>query len=182
MDIKEKAKQYAKERALEAFTSVIEQAFIDGYNEGQNNVDSQSSDNEAFYMEYVDLGLPSGTRWSSHYLMNKTGIETLPYIKASKLGIPTTEQYKELCDECHVCIHDKGVKFIGRNGNSIIIEYSVIETQINKGKRTYHFWLKEDKEGNNKLSAWYAYAPYTPGASTSIEFMGIKMPIMLVTK
>ena len=77
--------------------------------------------------EYVDLGLPSGTKW-------KTTNETNPndsynfftYDEAiEKFGssLPTKEQLEELKDNCQWTWDDtkKGDKVVGPNGNSIFL-------------------------------------------------------------
>ena len=78
--------------------------------------------------EYVDLGLPSGTKW-------KTTNETNPndeydfytYGEAvEKFGeqLPTKEQFQELIDNCTWSWDDtkKGCLVVGTNGNSIFLQ------------------------------------------------------------
>ena len=97
MDIKERAKQYAESKALEAITSAIEQAYADGYNDGLKHRENEELELIKEGVEYVDLGLPSGTLWSSTCIRDKSNIRRqLPYIEASKLSIPTKAQFLEL--------------------------------------------------------------------------------------
>ena len=71
--IEDKAKEYAEGKALSAMTSAIEQAYIDGYNAGfQDGLNHQKPPIEVIDgVEYVDLGLPSGTKWSKTYFYDK---------------------------------------------------------------------------------------------------------------
>ena len=77
MNIKESAKAYAEGKAVDALTAAIEQAYADGYNAGFNDgLASKKDDLPADFdngVEYVDLGLPSGTKWGADYLKDKDG-------------------------------------------------------------------------------------------------------------
>jgi hypothetical protein len=70
-------------------------------------------------VEYVDLGLPSGTRWKE---VNEDGY--YDYDKAvSKFGnkLPTKQQLEELINECEWTWTGSGCEVIGPNGNSIYL-------------------------------------------------------------
>lgn len=70
--------------------------------------------------EYVDLGLPSGTKWKSS---NEKG-GFLTYDEAvSKFGdkLPTQDQFEELKGMCNWTWIGKGYKVTGPNGNSITL-------------------------------------------------------------
>lgn len=70
-------------------------------------------------VEYVDLGLPSGTRWKE---VNEDGY--YDYDKAvSKFGnkLPTKQQLEELINKCTWTWTGSGYKVIGPNGNSIYL-------------------------------------------------------------
>ena len=76
---------------------------------------------------YVDLGLPSGTKWKSvNEIGGNMGLYT--YDKAvKKFGdkLPSIDQWLELLHYCH-CEKSKGrVKFIGLNGNTIVLPVSI---------------------------------------------------------
>lgn len=65
----DKAKEYAEGKINDALNKVIVEAYMAGYNSGYKDgydkvVKATSSDD----IEYVDLGLPSGTLWSSNYV------------------------------------------------------------------------------------------------------------------
>lgn len=65
MNIKEKSKLYAEEKALEAISTAIEQAYEAGYHDGLKHCENERLEVIKDGVEYVDLGLPSGTMWSS---------------------------------------------------------------------------------------------------------------------
>lgn len=85
-------------------------------------------------MEYVDLGLPSGTKWATCNIgastPSRAGIDYLreeATTVAKQQGgyLPTKADFVELIDYCHWREIDKdgmkGFCVIGRNGNSIYI-------------------------------------------------------------
>lgn len=65
MNIKEKSKLYAEGKALEAISTAIEQAYEAGYHDGLKHYENERLEAIKDGVEYVDLGLPSGTMWSS---------------------------------------------------------------------------------------------------------------------
>ena len=133
----------------------------------------------------MDLGLTSGTLWSSHYLKDKYNFE-LPYIEAAKLSIPTVAQYEELCREC-VIVPQYGIsvdefsgfKFIGKTGKSICIDRYNVSPTLNV-RESYYFWLKDDVEGSEKDCACLWGKDELGYPNKHKIFMGLKSPVMLV--
>lgn len=186
MDIVKKSKEYAEGKALEAISSAIEQAYADGYRDGLQHLENERLESLKSGVSYVDLGLTSGTLWSSHCLTKGKGIEKLSYIEAAKLNIPTVAQYEELCKECKVVpvslSYDMkdliGFKFIGKTGKSILISfYNNFDINV---RESYYFWLKDDAEGSDKDCAclWGKEELGLPFKHK--VFMGLKTPVMLV--
>ncbi len=76
---------------------------------------------------YVDLGLPSGTKWKATNETNPNDTcDFYTYDEAmEKFGsaLPTKEQLEELKDNCQWTWDDtkKGYKVVGPNGNSIFL-------------------------------------------------------------
>ena len=94
-------------------------ASCDKDNTGANDVSDIAPDG------YVDLGLPSGTKW-------KTTNETRPndtcdfytYDEAvAKFcdNLPTIEQFLEIGNECRWTFTDSGYVAVGKNGNFIVL-------------------------------------------------------------
>ena len=85
----------------------------------KKNGTSTSSSNDKVPTVYIDLGLPSGTKWGN---ANAKGFYS--YNEAvSKFGnrLPTKAQWNELRDECQWTWVGGGYNVIGPNGNSITL-------------------------------------------------------------
>lgn len=76
------------------FRALVEKAVVSSYMKGYE-ANSGKSEIKIDDVEYIDLGLPSGTMWS------KKTVGEFNFNDASKMNIPTKEQFKELC-ECRV--------------------------------------------------------------------------------
>lgn len=69
--------------------------------------------------QYVDLGLPSGTKWKSQ---NEPKAYTYAYALRYFDGfLPTSGQFQELIDNCTWKWTGDGYRIIGRNGKSIYL-------------------------------------------------------------
>ena len=185
MDIIGRGKKYAEGKALSALSSVIEQAYIDGYNDGLKHLEIEKLEAMKEGVEYVDLGLPSGTLWSSGCVKSSNvGIQRLSYLEATKLNIPTKEQYNELFSNCYKGFHyiqssnPDGYLFTGINGNTVMVEFVEI-VQIRSSKQMY-FWLKEEDDSNERLSANNICENGNKAPNCEKVFMGLKLPVMLV--
>ena len=184
MDILEKAKSYAEEKAIKGINALVEQAYIDGYNDGMKHHENEMLDRIKDGVEYVDLGLPSGTLWSSKFVMSDNDLmRKMAYLEASKINIPTLEQYEELLSNCEFRYKyqriDSYVRIIGVTGNSIIIKLVIIDN-LNESPNI-HFWLKNEVDSNRKLAACIEFHNNSdPVLSTKDLFMGLKLPVMLV--
>lgn len=184
MSIEEKAKEYTNGKALEAINAAIEKAYVAGYNDGMRHTENEKLDAIKDGVEFVDLGLPSGTLWSSICVSDGSNPRLFPYIEASKLSIPTKEQYKELIYNCkrQDYFGDKrilGVFLIGKTGRKITIPFVKID-EISRLKHDLFFWLKDDSESDEKDSAAEYHDTKVESFKTKKVFMGYKLPIMLV--
>ena len=176
MDIIEKSKEYAKGKAFEAMTAAIEEAYSSGYKDGYNDGFAEYRKKYVNELkngvEYVDFGLPHGTKWAKDFLRDENGkILYLTYDEAEKLNIPSSTQYLDLfhntegiekgADENGVC------SILGRNGYQIDIKvYGICN-----GKFPV-FWVSAPGSG--------AYKCYAKGSSIEQAFMGKKFPVLLV--
>ena len=111
-------------------------------------------------MEYVDLGLPSGTMWAES---NEEGY--FDYEDAvAKYGdsLPTRNQLKELREECVWEGLPDGFKVIGPNGKSIVL---TAEGKRSKkcGVVTYY----------RQIGRYLGSTKYTPNSNWCIEFSNI---------
>ena len=191
MNIKEKARKFAEGKAMSILDQAIEEAYAEGYRDGYKDREAELPvELQENKIEYIDLGLPSGTKWSSDYEHIDSGLMYLPYSEASDLNIPTEEQFDELSKKCKwirmVDSNDIFIGFtvVGLNGKKIFLGstgYVQIEEPL-YGIRSY-FWLKENEDTDNpqKPHAYlYSYNSNSSNIETSTEFCGYKLAIRLV--
>jgi len=191
MEITERANKYADGKANEAITTAIAQAYMDGYRDGykdrEEEIPVDLRDNKT---EYVDLGLPSGTKWSSDFEKDEDGkVLYLPYGQASCLNLPTKEQWEELKTQCkfssdYYYNQLRSVWCIGPNGNSILFccnGYRELNRDANSNE--CYFWIKDIlDEDNNTATSANIFEPNF-GNTKYIEsgmFTGFRLPIRLV--
>lgn len=184
MDIKEKAKEYAKGKAIDAISAAIEQAYLDGYNEGLKHYENEKLESIVDGVEYKDLMLSSGTKWASGYLKDNGLIGMFSYLDACKFNIPTKEDFEELCRECvidnYLYTKNNGIKFTGKNGEKIEMPFiKVANVTDDNVIESVAFWLRNDGEDTKKIYARVFSSKTTPDSKT---FMGYKMPVLLVMK
>ena len=184
-DIMEIAANYAEGKANDALDKAIAQAYADGYRDGYKDRDDEIlvdlRDNKT---EYIDLGLPSGTLWSSDYERSGEELIYLPYESASGYGLPNLDQMKELLNTCKwVCKRDASKDIeellcVGPNGNVISFERTgYIKVDIIEAGLTGKFWIKEETE---KLEKSIGRFSWNKEMYVSSEYSGYKLPIRLV--
>ena len=82
-ELREKANCYAEENVINVLKEAFAKVYADGYRDGYNDRDEMLSiDLRGYETEYVDLGLPSGTLWSTDYEKEDDKILYVPYQKA----------------------------------------------------------------------------------------------------
>lgn len=185
MDIKEKARAYAEGKSNCFFNKVVEDADTDGYKDGYSDgfargkeIISSSKDNG---ISYIDFYLPSGTKWSSGYIKDENGlIKYLTYEEASKLNIPTKEQFEELMDCCDLQYKYNffkelvGYEIKGAGEQYIIfnLEYIFAGGKFLENDKI-SFWLRDDSEDDEKMCT----------SNTVVRKMckHFSLPIMLVS-
>ena len=194
-ELKELSVNYAIEKTNEMFSQIVAQAFADGYRMGykdrENEIPMVMRNGKT---EYVDLGLPSGTLWSTNYEEMDEQILFLPFQEAVAYAIPSEEQWKELMSVCRWSYRSVRnnisceYKCIGPNGNSLsFFSAGMISTGKMYSIRLF-FWLKDNGENVDKNSA-YVYVSdkidpktymYNFEIMLTKTFMGYKLPIRLV--
>ena len=190
----DKAKEYAEGKINDALNKVIVEAYMAGYNSGyKDGYDKVVKETSSDDIEYVDLGLPSCTLWSSNYVEDEN--KEILYVtqeKSKAFDIPTVAQWLELV---RVCRWEQGSKRIdtsigschfqnlaiclGPNGNRIIFEktglYEIKSTLERAGEVL--FWLKKEKDVFvNSANITFCTIKIT----SENEFSGCKLPIRLV--
>ena len=184
MDIKDRSKEYAKGKALDAMTAAIEQAYEDGYNDGLKHYENERLESFVDGIEYKNLRLTSGTRWATGYVMDNGMIGYFSYMEASKFSLPTKEDFEELCKECAIDFYNytnkKCIRFTGKNGEIIdllcVKVPNVTDMNVND---SISFWLKNPGENTEKE---YAKIDSSRKVLDGKTFMGYKLPVLLVRK
>lgn len=200
VELKEKACNYAEENVInvlkEAFAKVYADGYRDGYKDREEEIPVEFRTEKT---EFVDLGLPSGTLWANNYEQRNGNVLYLPYEKAVVYNIPTTDQWKELFDECKWDFATKTGGSLSRadcaGPNGQVISFDVtglIEAKEKKNSLESFFWIKEDVEGNEKKAVHIHRQKVTfkgmdyDGGNFSKElksyFSGFKLPIRQVRK
>lgn len=197
-EIKEISVNYAVEKTNEMMSQIVAQAFADGYRRGyKDREDEIPVDVRDGNTEYVDLGLPSGTLWSSDYekIDGKTIYQT--YENAEAMSIPTYEQCKELlelCDwECEISSGStrqlKKIICIGPNGSLIHFQVNGFITSdiIVHERSDSTFWVKTVNPNGSGRDAVILSNRDEKGLRSrkfrqviGEAFMGYKLPIRLV--
>lgn len=185
MDITEKAKNYAEGKAIVALEQLIADAYADGYKAGYQDRDDEipAEFKQDEDVEFVDLDLPSGTKWAKDFLRNEHGhMLYLPYREAKKYSLPTLEQLKELYEHCktgYVGFDRKSFIFLSRTGEKISLSGGDVltESKILGNKGALIFWLNEAENDDHEMLSCY-----TLGANIQAMhfFIGYKLPVLLV--
>ena len=191
----ERAANYAAEKTNELLAKAIAQAYADGYRDGFKDQDegiaSSNSDND---IEFIDLGLPSGTMWAANFLKEDNNVSYLPYKVANLMNIPTKEQWDELWGSCQwkYDLDDSRELLkaycVGPNGNVLEFETTgYIEAVSISHSYMVKFWIKDCRDEDNKHSATIAFGgTYNRRRglenATSDLFSGYRLPVMLVRK
>lgn len=190
----DKAKEYADGKVTDALNKVVADAYLAGYNAGyQDGYNKVVKDSVSEGSEFVDLGLSSGTLWSSDYV--KDDNDKAIYVtqeNGADYEIPTYEQFKELMDECKweqkseknwtesgfYYWHDWAI-CLGPNGNKITFEKTGLYEATDSLTRTSEifFWLN-DKEYFHNNCASITFDSLNIGSENM--FSGYKLPIRLV--
>ena len=112
-----------------------------------NSVSAMSSKNDR---KYVDLGLPSGTKWKNR---NEEGMYHIDAaMKKYDNQLPTKEQFEELCSYCSMEWNDYGYIVTGPNGNRIFFPVTGVMEE-------YHCY--GDAEFNLRNEGMYLYYKYS---------------------
>lgn len=191
MNKSELADRYLED-SLESIKQLIKDAFLKGYEAGAANKPSSVNING---MNFVDLGLPSGTLWASP--KKKTigygmGYPKYSYSEIKDENIPTIHDVEELLKNCKTTTdsHDV-VILVGPLGNVLkvytkdFLTYNGQYANKNpfQGEETpedaNYFWIKSDVSGNTAK----VLGIFNDGSICVREhFIGFKLPVFLVKR
>lgn len=190
VEISEKAGKYAEGKVNEVVNEVVARAYMDGFRDGyktrEEEIPVNLRDNKT---EYVDLGLPSGTLWSTDYEKEGGEIIYLPYVLADNLSIPTEEQWNELFNICKWTTggdnpFSNTITYfccIGPNGKSIRFTLSGYYDTNKQCSKDVFFWNKDVECGNEKSMACVRYNGIVVCMPSLCKiFSGYKLPVRLV--
>lgn len=190
IELNVKASNYAEENVINALKETFAKAYADGYRDGYKDREEETPvalcDKKT---EFVDLGLPSGTLWSTDYERDDNEIILLPHEKSSHLQIPSAEQWEELKNTCQWEFDTNGyyslleARCVGPNGNVLKFDRTG-KKNISTFSNTEEvfFWVKDGKKGNEK-NAVHIYSGVNRGQAVIEDFYsGYKLPIRLVRK
>ena len=193
MNILEQADKYAEGKANEAITKAIADAYIEGYKAGykdrEEEIPMELRDNKT---EYIDLGLPSRTLWSTDYEKLDRKYLYLPYEKAEYLKIPTKEQWEELKTSCKWEYDIDNLydfircRCVGPNGQILKFERTGrIITEGNVDEWEAFFWIEDDSDINEKYSIHMfnygkRFDKEIGRCDLYMNFSGYKLPVRLV--
>jgi hypothetical protein len=196
-NLNERAANYAVEKTNELFAKAIAQAYADGYRDGYDEAENKGDKAGIYNAEVFDLGLPSKTWWSLNYLKDeKKKTNYLSYPDASKLGIPTLKQVKELIkygrwqgNYSQSRLSFYGAECQGTSGK--IIKF--ISSGFKEGERLVgvphygggiaYFWIHDNEEGDEKNAIKiFDVEDGKPKMEIVKLFSGYRLPVMLVRK
>ena len=195
MDIIELADKYAEGKANQAITQAIADAYVEGYKAGYKDRENEiSMEFRDCKTNYVDLGLPSGTLWSTDYEKQDGKYLYLPYMKARQMNLPTKEQWEELLELCRWdLILEKRhgsywVNCVGPNGQVLTFYAHGMQTTsyINYYKyKEIFFWIRDNCNNEEKQTVHICEEKVTEYEANMKKeligvFSGFHLPVRLV--
>ena len=185
IELKEKAGIYAEESVINVLKEAFAKVYADGYRDGYGDCQAEKPVNLCDgNTEYVDLGLPSGTLWSSDYERIDDRVLYQTYGDAVQMNLPTKEQCEELLRFCKFntsygpvfeCVGPNG-KFVRFRSTGYIRTEKVI---VNKNNA--YLWHVDDEDlYDNKNAVRIMKGDSSIQVKQASCFVGYKLPIRLV--
>lgn len=186
IELNKKADIYAEENVINVLKEAIAKVYTEGYRAGYKDCQEEIPvDLRTNQTEFVNLGLPSGTLWSSDYITDNDELLFLPYHKAALLSIPTEEQWNELMQFCKLEVKNDNknciFKVIGPNGKTLTFYsrgYKQDENIIRQSRN--YFWICDNGDSDDKNVANMGRTSYNNVYRIDKLFSGYKLPIRLV--
>lgn len=157
---------------------LVKEAFLKGYELGELQT---ALTVKVDGVEYVDLGLPSGTLWSKTPFKGNysNSYARFCYDDAQKLNIPTKEQCEELLANKKNITSGSRVETVGANGQRLITYVS--ESYLGENcKSPNKFWIKGEPDSSHNAPVLTAYADNDGLYKVSSHFTGYRLPVFLV--
>lgn len=183
-ELKEKANNYVENKAIDILKEAFAKVYADGYRDGYKDCEEAISVNLCDDTKFVDLGLPSGTLWSTDYEKDEGELMYVPYELTADKSIPTKEQWKELkkCAKWEfIGEEDKltAVKCTGPNGNTLLFRITGLMdfAKITRSGRVF-FWVRSAIEKNCAVHMWTYNKELHE--DTDKQNSNLKLPIRLV--
>ena len=182
----ELAKTYAEENCTE-YKNALQAAFEKGFEAGKQLAEKKRIVIDG--VEYVDLGLPSGTLWSARPYSAKS------FPEANKLNLPTLEDWEEIAKYCEVTVEiSKG--FLNQNGSfesnsygNTYYDFSIhglsgSTVSFERFYKLIHTWYQIPDSVPQKKVPAVSLKDLADGATGFTEdlFAGSKLQIMLVKR
>ena len=193
-NLNERAANYAAEKVNELLANAIAKAYADGYRDGYKDRDERiASSNSDSNLQFVDLGLPSGTKWLIGFIEGDGDCLYLPYANAAAMDIPTKEQVEELMNYCNLRENRSsggqifyGIYCLGNTGSEIYLDgrnYMIgDDLQYTWGVFHIYFWIRDDEDSEQKNAVRITgLKDGKPEMEIVKLFSGFKLPVMLVS-
>ena len=183
--LNEKALNYATEKSSQILNAAIAQAYIDGYRDGYKDREEEIPvDLRGNNTDYIDLGLPSGTLWSTSFEKGSDTFLYLPYDEAISLNIPTQEQWNELINVCKWKVESGMFYCVGPNGAVLSFAKTGYIQVISEKTEIMDslFWIRNANNEVNEVEAADIYVRGRFYYNSYSLYRGFKLPIRLVRK
>lgn len=181
-ELRKKAIDYAEENVINVLKETFAKVYADGYSDGYKDcLQKTPVETGKDQTVFVDLGLPSGTLWSSDFVNGDDKCLFIPYEVAKTYSIPTQEQCRELFKECNILLSKGQFVCVGPNGRHI--------TFTKKGYKKFDgddfeytfaslFWIQSTNDNPENV----ARIVEVKSISKDLEkyFPGYRLPIRLV--
>lgn len=177
MTKEKKADEYIQNNSSNII-EIVKTAYMKGFEDGiAQSVAKIKIDG----VEYVDLGLPSGTLWSVYPLGYGGFYNKYSYYDALKYNIPTVEEYNELSRYCKCASNNYCTDIKGGNGKYININtyFHYLGEGVPDGNN--YFWLKSEVVDN--MASVGCVQRGIPDVHKGIKhFTGYSLPIIIVKR
>ena len=147
MTITEIAEKYANRNSEQDLGKAIIEAYVEGYNHGYYQAMAlPKRPKERIDFSFIDMGLPSGTKWASCFIkFDIGGCYKMNYKDAQRYQLPTKEQFEELLQHCKLTACKYGIRLTAENGNEIYLDATAASGALDSPLIcNVQFWLDSE--------------------------------------